>query len=59
MVEEEKEVKEQASINIVEAKEGESNEGYHFHWGFMIIAGVLILAIAACIIVILATGGPI
>lgn len=62
MVEEEKtmEVKEEKpSLNIVEANEGESNEGYHFPWGFMIIAGVIILAIVACIIVIMLTGGPI
>lgn len=44
---------------VVEAKEGETNEGYSFPWPALIVFGVLVLIIVACIIVICQTGGPI
>ena len=47
------------NLNIVEAQEGESNEGFSIPWGFIIVIGVLILLFVACVIVIKKTGGPI
>lgn len=56
---EEERVPTDAEIGIVEAKEGESNEGYSFPWAAIIIFGVLVLFFVICVIVVFATGGPI
>lgn len=50
---------EKAPDMVVEAQEGESNEGYSFPWPALIVFGVLVVIIVACIIVICETGGPI
>ena len=48
-----------AELGIVEAKEGESTEGYSFPWASLIIFGVLVLFFVICVIVVFANGGPI
>ena len=48
-----------AELGIVEAKEGESTEGYSFPWAAVIIFGVLVLFFVICVIVVFANGGPI
>lgn len=48
-----------AELGLVQAKEGELNEGYSFPWSALIIFGVLILFFVICVIVVFANGGPI
>lgn len=48
-----------AELGIVEAKEGELNEGFSFPWAAVIIFGVLVLFFVICVIVVFANGGPI
>ena len=58
LVEEER-IPTDAELGIVEAKEGELNEGYSFPWAAIIIFGVLVLFFVICVIVVFANGGPI
>ena len=48
-----------AELGIVEAKEGETNEGFQFPWFAFIVFGVLVLFFVVCVIVVFANGGPI
>ena len=56
---EEERVPTDAELGIVEAKDGESNEGYSFPWAAIIIFGVLVIFFVICVIVVFANGGPI
>lgn len=48
-----------AQLGLVEAKEGELNEGFSFPWFAVIVFGVLVLFFVICVIVVFANGGPI